>query len=92
MSFSEAELDLKLLMHRYRLGRSVRVGFPFVCLATSRELWRVEDSNGDDVAKMPHESKDSPIVSWRVRRRLFLTRGRRVQDDEEGLVGTAPCE
>ena len=38
VSFSEAELDLKLLMHRYRLGRSVRVGFPFVYLATSREL------------------------------------------------------
>ena len=40
VSLSEAELDLKLLMHRYRLGRSVRVGFPFVYLATSQELWR----------------------------------------------------
>ena len=40
VSFSEAELDLKLLMHRHRLGRSVRVGFPFVYLATSQELWR----------------------------------------------------
>ena len=101
VSFSEAELDLKLLMHRYRLGRSVRVGFPCERSAgvaigdqwnSRRVVWRVEDSNGNDVAKMPHESKDSPIVSWRVRRRLFLTRGRRVQDDEEGFVGTAPCE
>ena len=57
MSFSEAEFDLKLLMRRYRLGRSVRVGFPFVYLGTSRELWRVQDSNGDDVAKMPHEMR-----------------------------------
>ena len=61
MSFSEAELDLKLLMQRYRLGRSVRVGFPFVYLGTSRELWRVQDSNGDDVAKMPQSTKESPV-------------------------------
>ena len=61
VSFSEAEFDLKLLMHRYRLGRSVRVGFPFVYLATSRELWRVEDSNGNDVAKMPQATKESPV-------------------------------
>ena len=61
ISFGEAELDLKLLMQRYRLGRSVRVGFPFVYLATSRELWRVEDSNGDDVAKMPQSTKESPV-------------------------------
>ena len=61
VSFSEAELDLKLLMQRYRLGRSVRVGFPFVYLGTSRELWRVQDSNGDDVAKMPQSTKESPV-------------------------------
>ena len=61
VSFSEAELDLKLLMHRYRLGRSVRVGFPFVYLATSPELWRVEDSNGNDVAKMAQAVKESPV-------------------------------
>ena len=50
-------MALKLLMQRYRLGRMVREGFPFVYLGTSRELWMVEDSNGDDVAKMPHEMR-----------------------------------
>ena len=61
VSFSEAELDLKLLMQRYRLGRSVRVGFPFVYLGTSRELWRVQDSNGNDVSKVPQSTKESPV-------------------------------
>ena len=61
VSFRDAELDLKLLMYRYRLGRSVRVGFPFVYLATSQELWRVEDSNGEDVGKMPQATKESPV-------------------------------
>ena len=36
VSFKEAELDLKLLMHRYRLGRNVRVAYPFVYLGQSR--------------------------------------------------------
>lgn len=61
VSFKDAELDLKLLMHRHRLGRSVRVGFPFVYLGTSSELWRVEDSHGNDVAKMPQSTKESPV-------------------------------
>ena len=61
VSFNEAELDLKLLMHRYRLGRSVRVAFPFVYLGTDRELWRVVDSNGNNVARMPQSTKESPV-------------------------------
>ena len=61
VSFKEAELDLKLLMHRYRLGRSVRVGFPFVYLGTNPELWRVEDSGGNDVSKMPQKIKESAV-------------------------------
>ena len=61
VSFSEAELDLKLLMHRYRLGRSVRVGFPFVYLGSSPELWSVHDSKGNDVSKMPQATKESPV-------------------------------
>ena len=61
VSFEEAELDLKLLMHRYRLGRSVRVAYPFVYLGQRPELWRVEDSNGNDVAKMPQKTKESPV-------------------------------
>lgn len=61
VSFRESELDLKLLMHRYRLGRSVRVGFPFVYLGTNPELWRVEDSSGNDVSKMPQKTKESSV-------------------------------
>jgi len=61
VSFREAELELKLLMHRYRLGRSVRVGFPFVYLGTSPELWKVEDSGGNDVSRMPQATKESPV-------------------------------
>ena len=53
VSFKESELDLKLLMYRYRLGRSIRVGVPFVYLGSNPELWRVEDSGGNDVSKMP---------------------------------------
>lgn len=60
VSFKEAELDLKLLMHRYRLGRSVRVAYPFVYLGQSRELWKVEDSQGNDVTRMPQATKESP--------------------------------
>lgn len=61
VAFSEVESDLKLLMHRYRLGRSVRVGFPFVYLGTAPELWSVRDSNGNDVSKMPQATKESPV-------------------------------
>ena len=61
VSFKEAELDLKLLMHRYRLGRNVRVAYPFVYLGHNRELWRVEDSSGHDVAKRPQSTKESPV-------------------------------
>ena len=61
VSFKEAELDLKLLMHRYRLGRSVRVAYPFVYLGQNRELWSVEDSKGDDVTRMPQVTKESPV-------------------------------
>ena len=61
VSFKEAELDLKLLMHRYRLGRSVRVAYPFVYLGQNSELWRVEDSKGDDVTRRPQATKESPV-------------------------------
>ena len=61
VSFKDAEFDLKLLMHRYRLGRSVRVAYPFVYLGQNRELWRVEDSKGDDVTRMPQATKESPV-------------------------------
>ena len=57
LSLKEAELDLKLLMQRNRLGRSVRVALPFVYLGTGPELWRVEDSNGNDVATMPQATR-----------------------------------
>ena len=61
VSFKEAELDLKLLMHRYRLGRNVRVAYPFVYLGQNRELWTVGDSNGNDVTRMPQATKESPV-------------------------------
>ena len=60
VSFKEAELDLKLLMHRYRLGRSVRVAYPFVYLGQNPELWSVHDSSGGDVTSMPQSVKESP--------------------------------
>ena len=61
VSFAEAEFDLKLLMHRYRLGRSMRVAYPFVYLGQSRELWRVQDSDGNDVATMKQKVRESPV-------------------------------
>lgn len=61
VSFKEAELDLKLLMHRYRLGRRVRVAYPFVYLGQNQELWSVRDSNGDDISRMPQPAKESPV-------------------------------
>ena len=61
VSFKDAELDLKLLMHRYRLGRNVRVAYPFVYLGQSPELWTVEDSSGRDVARLPQSTKESPV-------------------------------
>ena len=60
VSFKDAELDLKLLMHRYRLGRSVRVAYPFVYLGHSPELWTAKDSIGRDVTKLPQKTKESP--------------------------------
>ena len=59
--FKDAELDLKLLMHRYRLGRNVRVAYPFVYLGQNQELWRVKDSKGRDVTKLPQATKESPV-------------------------------
>lgn len=61
VSFQEAELDLKLLMHRYRLGRSVSVANPFVYLGSNPELWRVVDSGGNDVSRMTQATKESPV-------------------------------
>ena len=59
--FKDAELDLKLLMHRYRLGRNVRVAYPFVYLGQNQELWEVKDSQGGDVTKLPQATKESPV-------------------------------
>ena len=61
VSLQEAELDLKLLMHRYRLGRSVRVACPFVYLGTNPELWCVVDSSGNDVCRMTQATKESAV-------------------------------
>ena len=61
VTFADAEEDLRQLMQRHRLGRSVRVGFPFVYLGTSRELWKVQDSEGGDVTRMPQRVKESPV-------------------------------
>ena len=60
ISFREAEGDLIDLMNKYRMGTRLRVEFPFVYLGTDRDLWRVEDTNGNDVAKMPQRVKESP--------------------------------
>ena len=65
--FGEAERELKQVMHRHRLDteddrvRTVRVVNPFVYLCSSPDLWRVEDSAGNDVAAMPQKTKASPV-------------------------------
>ncbi len=59
VSFKEAEFDLKLLMFKYRLGRAVRVQYPFVYLASNPKLWRVHDSKGNNIFKMPQNRKQS---------------------------------
>jgi len=59
VTFASAEPDLKQLMHKHRMGRNVRVQYPFVYLGTSPELWTVRDSAGHDVAKMPQSRKQS---------------------------------
>ena len=59
ISFEEAEDDLIRLMDKYRLGVKLRVTYPFASLGTSRDLWRVETVEGDDVAKMPQQVKES---------------------------------
>ena len=57
ISFQDAEEDLKQLMDKYRMGNIVRVQYPFVYLGTDRDLWKVEDTNGDDVTAMPKDVK-----------------------------------
>lgn len=61
VSFKESEQDLKQLMRGHRLGRSVRVAFPFVYLGSDPELWRVKDSSDNDVSKMPQQTKESSV-------------------------------
>ena len=61
VQFADAEEELKRLMSPYRLADRVRVEHPFVYLATSRELWSVNSSKGDDVSKMPQREKESPV-------------------------------
>ena len=59
VSFGDAEDELTRLMEGHRLGASLRVGYPFVYLGTSRELWTVETAGGSDVASMPQRARDS---------------------------------
>ena len=61
VSFKEAEGELKRLMHRHRVGDArPKVEHPFVYLASDPELWRVEDSRGQDVRGMKPAKKLSP--------------------------------
>lgn len=50
--FRDAEDELKELMTSYRLGRRFAVQYPFVYLAESSQLWRVEDKNGNNIREM----------------------------------------
>ena len=56
VSFKDAEEDLTDLMRPHSMRKSgVRVQYPFLHLAADRDLWRVEDSTGRDVSKLPDE-------------------------------------
>lgn len=58
VSFQEAEGELLELMDEHRMGATrARVENPFVYLGTDRDLWRVEDLEGNDIAKMPQAKK-----------------------------------
>ena len=59
ISFQDAEEDLKQFMDKHRLGTVLRVANPFVYLGTERDLWRVEDTNGNDIAAMPQNIRES---------------------------------
>lgn len=50
--FRDAEDELKELMTGYRLGRKLAVQYPFVYLAESSQLWRVNDNSGNNIHEM----------------------------------------
>ena len=52
VAFREAEPALIEFMRGHVLGNKLRVQYPFVYLASSRELWEVRDSHGKDVYAM----------------------------------------
>ncbi len=52
ISFQDAEEPLKELMNKFRLGREAEPKLPFVHLAASPELWRIEDSDHSNVYEM----------------------------------------
>jgi putative restriction endonuclease len=61
VSFREAEEDLQRLLSKHPVGRSKpKVENPFVYLASDPELWRVEDSDGGDIARLEQRKKMSP--------------------------------
>ena len=60
VTFREAEPALIEFMRGHVLGKKLRVQYPFVYLASSRELWEVKDSHGNDIYAMkepipPHQ-------------------------------------
>lgn len=50
--FRDAEDELKELMTSYRIGKKLAVQYPFVYLADSSQLWRVEDNSGNNIHEM----------------------------------------
>ena len=50
--FRDAEDELKELMTSYRIGKKLAVQYPFVYLAESSQLWRVEDNSGNNIHEM----------------------------------------
>ena len=52
VSFSDAEDRLKRLMWGYRMSQTLAVKYPFVYLAEATHLWRVEDTNGNNIYDM----------------------------------------
>lgn len=60
VTFQDAEKDLRKLMASYRLGKTApKIEYPFVYLGSSSRLWQVNDSQGNDVTKMPQNIKES---------------------------------
>ncbi|MXZ96392.1 MAG: hypothetical protein F4Y99_10755 [Acidimicrobiaceae bacterium] len=61
VAYREAEAELRPLLYKHPVGSSrPKVENPFVYLASDPHLWRVEDTVGDDVARMDRRKKMSP--------------------------------